>query len=196
MERLGPILRIERAIRGHFRRRLKLAALNSGELLEKLKSIRHPNLMSVYEFDDKYVYVEYIDGLILSNRSPNCPNHHTQCWIDTHKSIDLSPILDAVRTLHANGICHGDITSHNVMIRKDGTPKLIDLTCSLPRRAAFVERDLAMFAAIEREVNVGEQSVTDATSIEREVDGDEQSVTDAQSIDEWMDRIESELKAL
>jgi serine/threonine protein kinase len=196
MERLGPIIRIRRVIKGHFRRRLKLNMLNSGELLEKLKTIRHPNLMSVYDFDEEYVYVEYIDGLILSNRSPNCPDQHTQCWLDTHKDVDLSPILDAVKTLHNNGICHGDITSHNIMIRKDGTPKLIDLTCSLPKRAAFVARDLAMFATIEAEVTGADQSVNDEAGIECKLDDDAGSVANASLIEEWLEQIEYELKDL
>lgn len=151
-DRLGPILRVPRQLKGKFRRSLKGAYLESGELLDKLKTIRHPNLMSVYEYDDDYVYVELVDGLVLSNRSPFCPPHHTECYLDTGKPIDLAPIESAIRHLHANGISHADVTSHNILVTEDGVPKLIDLVCSLPKKKAFVARDLKMFADLEREI--------------------------------------------
>lgn len=131
---------------------MKGAYLESGELLDKLKTIRHPNLMSVYEYDDEYVYVEYVDGLVLSNRSPHCPAHHTECYIDTAEQVDLSPIREAILHLHANGVCHADVTSHNIMVTRDGTLKLIDLVCALPKKRAFIKRDLEMFADLEREI--------------------------------------------
>src|SRR5690606_19806558 len=85
-ERFGPILRLPRKLKGQFKRPVKRAHLESGDLLERLSQVRHPNLMKVYEFDDDYVYVEYIDGLVLSNKHPNCPPHHTDCFINHAKS--------------------------------------------------------------------------------------------------------------
>lgn len=148
----GPILRVPRRLRGKFRRRLKDAYLRSGEVLDTLKTVRHPNLMSVYDYDDEYVYVEYVDGLVLSNRGHNCPAHHTRSYLDVAAGIDLSPIRDALAHLHANGVCHTDVTSHNVMVTRDGILKLIDLTCCLPRRRTYVRRDNRMFAELEREI--------------------------------------------
>ena len=150
--RLGPIVQLSRKIKGQYRRPLKRAYLESGELLDKLKTIRHPNLMTVYDYDDDFVYVEYIDGLVLSNRSPFCPPHHTECYIDHVYEVDLTPIKDAILHLHANGIAHSDVTSHNIMVTRDGTLKLIDLTCCLPPRKDFLKRDLIMYEDLENEI--------------------------------------------
>lgn len=150
--RLGPIVQLSRKIKGQYRRPLKRAYLESGELLDKLKTIRHPNLMTVYDYDDDFVYVEYIDGLVLSNRSPFCPPHHTECYIDHVYEVDLTPIEDAILHLHANGIAHSDVTSHNIMVTRDGTLKLIDLTCCLPPRKDFLKRDLIMYEDLENEI--------------------------------------------
>lgn len=150
--RFGPILRVPRRLRGRFRRSLKATYLKSGELLDTLKTLRHPNLMSVYDYDDAYVYVEYIDGLVLSNRRPHCPTHHMQSYIDIAESIDLTPIRDAIGHLHASGLCHTDVTSHNIMATRDGTLKLIDLVCCLPRKRTYIRRDFRMFAELEHEI--------------------------------------------
>lgn len=150
--RFGPILRVPRRLRGKFRRPMKAAYLRSGEVLDTLKTVRHPNLMSVYDYDDEYVYVEYIDGLVLSNRRPHCPAHHVRSYLDIARNVDLTGIRDAIAHLHANGVCHTDVTSHNILVTRDGTLKLIDLVCCLPRKRAYARRDHQMFAELEREI--------------------------------------------
>jgi serine/threonine protein kinase len=151
--------------------------LESGYLLGKLTQIRHPNLMKVYEYDDEYVYVEYIEGLVLSNKHPNCPPHHTDCYIDHVTTVDLSPIRAAVECLHANGVCHSDVNSHNVLVTQDGTLKLVDMICSLPRRKPFVERDFSMLEIVKQELSPYVR-VLDHPSVD---------------IDVWLNDIENEL---
>lgn len=152
VDRFGPVMRLPRKIKGKYRRPLKREYLENGKLLDKLKEVRHPNLMSIYDYDDEYVYVEHISGLVLSNRSPFCPPQHTRCYIDYVDSIDLSPIKAAIQHLHAHGIAHSDVTSHNIMVTDDGALKLIDLICCLPPRRDFIRRDLKMFEDLEQEI--------------------------------------------
>jgi serine/threonine protein kinase len=176
-DRFGPILRLPRKLKGQFKRPVKGAHLESGYLLERLTHLRHPNLMKVYEFDDEYVYVEYIEGLVLSNKHPNCPPHHTDCYIDHVRTVDLSPVRAAVEYLHANGVCHSDVNSHNILVTQDGVLKLIDMICCLPKRKAFVERDFSMLEVVKKELS-SHVRVLDHPSVD---------------IDVWLKDVESEL---
>jgi serine/threonine protein kinase len=150
--RLGSILRLPRRLKGKFKRSVKRTHLESGYLLNRLIQLRHPNLMKVYEYDDDFVYVEYIEGLVLSNKHPNCPAHHSDCYVDHVQTVDLSPIRAALEYLHANGVCHSDVNSHNVLVAQDGTLKLIDIICCLPKRQPLVERDFAMLDTVKTEL--------------------------------------------
>ena len=175
--RFGPILRLPRKLKGQFKRPVKRAHLESGDLLERLTRLRHPNLMKVYDYDDEFVYVEHIDGLVLSNKHPNCPPRHTDCHIDHVEVVDLAPIRDALEYLHSHGVCHSDVNSHNVLVTKDGTLKLIDIICSLPKRPSFVARDFVMLETVKKELSPYVR-VFDRVSID---------------IDKWLNDTENEL---
>ena len=178
--RFGPILRLPRQLKGRFKRSAKRTHLQSGDLLHRLTELRHPNLMKVYEFDDEYVYVEYIDGLVLSNKHPNCPEQHADCYIEHVESVDLAPIRSALEYLHGNGVCHSDVNSHNVLVTSDGILKLIDVICCLPKRKELVERDFSMLEVVKQELSPYVR-VLDHPSVD---------------IDSWMDEIEKELAQL
>jgi serine/threonine protein kinase len=68
-------------------------------------------------------------------------------------TVDLSPIRAALEYLHANGVCHSDVNSHNVLVTQDGTPKLIDIICCLPKQKPLVERDFAMLDIVKNELS-------------------------------------------
>jgi serine/threonine protein kinase len=178
--RFGPILRLPRRLKGKFKRSAKRTHLESGDLLSRLRELRHPNLMKVYDYDVDYVYVEYIEGLVLSNKHPNCPAQHSDCYIENVDSVDLSPIRAALEYLHANGVCHSDVNSHNILVTPDGTLKLIDIICCLPKRKSLVERDFSMLDVVKQELSRYVR-VLDHPSVE---------------IDRWLSEIDDELARL
>jgi serine/threonine protein kinase len=108
--------------------------------------------MTVYGYDDKWVWVEYIEGLPLSNRGEFAPPQHKRCFLDSATAVDLRPIWRAVRHMHSNGLCHTDINSHNIMVRPDGTMKLIDTICCLPYKRRIAKRDRMRYEKLAEEI--------------------------------------------
>jgi len=60
------------------------AIIRSGEVLRKMKENPHPNVMRIFDFDDDWLYVEFIDGVVLDNRSRHAPepDRRRPCWRD------------------------------------------------------------------------------------------------------------------
>ena len=91
-------------------------------------SVRHPNLIDVYDFaTDRYgrpYYVmELASGETLSERLGSGPLSLFQC-------LDVAiRLADAVAAIHAAGYLHRDIKSDNVLLSSNGRriePKLVD----------------------------------------------------------------------
>lgn len=100
---------------------------------QRIVDIHHPNVVKAYEaFKEKgtaYLVMELIDGVPLSR------------WLDA-ASIDeaallrtLNGLLDALQAIHAvpspdgavtKYLIHRDLKPDNIMMRKDGTPVIID----------------------------------------------------------------------
>ena len=99
---------------------------------ERLKAIRHPNLMQIYDIvqegDIPLIFEEYIDGMTLEGAG-------------IMKSLGVKRVLrqlcDGVEALHSIGIIHRDLTLQNVMLDRTGTVKIIDFNIS----KAFRKRD-------------------------------------------------------
>lgn len=110
------------------------SVIRSGQVLELLKNNPHPAMARVYDYDDDFVYMEYINGTILSNANRFAPAQwkQTQCYLDSHHSVDITPIEDAVEFLHSIGVAHTDITTFNIMVDHTGHCKLIDLLGAVP----------------------------------------------------------------
>jgi serine/threonine-protein kinase len=91
--------------------------------------MQHPNIPKLVDFIDLkereqlYIVMEFIEGRTLE--------HHIYSeigLIPERKALPLFlEVLNTVDYLHNNGILHLDIKSNNVMMRSDGTIKLIDL---------------------------------------------------------------------
>jgi TolA-binding protein len=98
--------------------------------------LRHPNLLSLYDYaggDERpYLVMEYVSGGSLAER------------IASGRAIDCSrlaaELLGAVAHIHAAGIVHRDIKPQNILLRPDGSVKLIDFGIALPPDATSLTR--------------------------------------------------------
>ena len=96
-----------------------------------LSRVLHPHLVRVRDFgsfraDDAlshFYTADFIEGTALAN----------QKFTDTPaiKQVVVE-VLDALATLHALGIRHGDVTPDNILVESSGRTTLIDLGCARP----------------------------------------------------------------
>ncbi len=88
--------------------------------------LMHPNVVSVFEFDDAgdtaFIAMEYIDGVDLRTY---IQQHNCKVPLDQVHSI-LKQLLSALEYAHAQGVVHRDIKPANVFMMRDGTVKLGD----------------------------------------------------------------------
>lgn len=94
-----------------------------------LSKLNHPNIIKVLESfsanNTEYYVMEYIDGSSLHDYTES---HN---GLSESESITLiSTIANAVSYMHNNKMLHLDIKPSNIMLRKDGTPILIDFGLS------------------------------------------------------------------
>ena len=87
-------------------------------------ALKHPNIGVIYEVDEvdgvDFIAMELIEGEMLSdllNRGPLPPE----------RAIDIGiEMADGLADAHDRGIVHRDLKPGNVMITKNGHPKIID----------------------------------------------------------------------
>lgn len=123
---------------------LKLVTAGSPGLLDRLSSefrllreLRHPHLIEVLDFArlgrnpeeplGAYYTAEVVPGRPLSEL---LAGQSRPRWIEL-RGI-LADALSALRYLHQAGLCHGDFTPANLIVRPDGRGVLIDLSCGSP----------------------------------------------------------------
>ncbi len=92
--------------------------------VELATRLRHPNIARVYEAgavgDLRYFAMEFVDGPNLADHVQwTCPNRRQV--IELMRTIAL-----AVQEAHQAGIIHRDLKPTNIMLTRDGTPKVCD----------------------------------------------------------------------
>jgi hypothetical protein len=105
------------------------AALRREERL--LRSLRHQNLVQLLDSGDRdghaFIVLAEEDGLSLE-RLPAA----WRASMGQHTLIELlEPLLSALESVHQAGFLHGDISPRNILLRRDGTPVLLDFASAV-----------------------------------------------------------------
>ena len=82
-----------------------------------LARLRHPHIVEVYEIEDDFIVMEYINGKPLESTGP--PHERLKTLIQ---------LADAVAYAHGEGVLSRDIKPDNVLINREGDVKLIDFS--------------------------------------------------------------------
>jgi uncharacterized protein YjiK len=93
---------------------------------QTLARFNHPNIVRVYRFfqarNTGYIVLHYEEGQSLKGWLRSLGRAPRQHELDRL----VEPLLDALETVHAADYLHRDIAPDNIMIRRDGSPVLID----------------------------------------------------------------------
>lgn len=93
---------------------------------EALAKCSHPGIVDVVDYFEEngtaYAVLGYVEGQQLGQWLDGLGHPPLQDEIDKI----LGPILDALQAVHAAKLLHLDIAPDNILIRRDGTPCLID----------------------------------------------------------------------
>ncbi len=89
-----------------------------------LASLNHPNIAAIHGFDDsdgtRFLVMEYVEGETLGSHLKNGP-------VAVEDALDIAKqIAEALEAAHEQGVIHRDLKPANVMIREDGTVKVLD----------------------------------------------------------------------
>jgi len=92
--------------------------------VKSLAALRHPNIVTIHSFEEAdgfaFYTMELVKGKTLDALLPN-----KGLPLDEWFRIAV-PVADAVSHAHAQGIVHRDLKPTNIMLDRDGTPKVLD----------------------------------------------------------------------
>jgi serine/threonine protein kinase/Flp pilus assembly protein TadD len=93
---------------------------------EALAKCEHPGIVDVVDYFEEngtaYAVLGYVEGQQLGQWLDSLGRPPTQAELDRV----FMPLLDALETVHAARLLHRDIAPDNILIRRDGSPCLID----------------------------------------------------------------------
>src|SRR5262249_38905629 len=89
-----------------------------------LASLNHPNIAAIYDVEEsdgnRCLVLEYVEGETLADRLK-------RGRIPLSEALNICrQIADALEAAHEKGIVHRDLKPRNVMIRTDGSVKVLD----------------------------------------------------------------------
>jgi tetratricopeptide (TPR) repeat protein len=107
---------------------------------EVLASLNHPNIATVYGFEDSgeigALVMELVEGPTLADRI-------TQGPIPLSEALPIAKqIAQALGAAHEQGIVHRDLKPANIKVRPDGTVKVLDFGLAKPTEASRAPGDL------------------------------------------------------
>jgi TRAP-type mannitol/chloroaromatic compound transport system substrate-binding protein len=114
----------------------------------------HPNVVRVTDIFEAngtaYMVLSYETGQSLKAWLDKLDRAPSQSELDTL----LTPLLDALAYVHAQGLLHRDIAPDNILLRHDGSPCLIDFGAA---RQAVAQRSQLMSAIVKTGYSPPEQ---------------------------------------
>ena len=102
-----------------------------------ISSLNHPNICTLHDVGPNYLVMELVEGQTLAERI-------REGAIPLEESLNVGKqIADALEAAHEKGVVHRDLKPGNVMIRNDGSVKVLDfgLAKVAPRGAASDPED-------------------------------------------------------
>ena len=89
------------------------------------RQITHKNVVRIYDFGEangfKFFTMEWIDGESLRD------SIRRRGKVSPEEALPLArQMLEALQEAHREGVVHRDLKPHNVMIDRDGTPRILD----------------------------------------------------------------------
>ncbi len=111
---------------------LKHEFFENEELVRRFKNeskaislLDNPDIIKVVDVnigeEEKYIVVEYIDGITLKEY---IDNRKVLSWQETVQFVSV--ILSAIGYAHKSGIIHRDLKPQNIMLLRDGSLKIMD----------------------------------------------------------------------
>ena len=114
---------------------------------DRLARLNHPNIVHFinYHIDDAgniYLIMEYADGYSLEDYIKNVSG----LIVEEKICAFFEPLLDAFDYAHKHKIIHKDIKPSNIIITKEGVPKILDfgIAAILDDRGESEDKDVIM----------------------------------------------------
>jgi serine/threonine protein kinase len=87
-------------------------------------AVNHPAIAQIYEIEDEtdlfFIVMEFVDGSTVRQLAERAE-------LDALSAVEIGiQVGDALSRAHAAGIVHRDIKSDNIMVTRDGHPKVLD----------------------------------------------------------------------
>ncbi|PWT85229.1 MAG: hypothetical protein C5B58_03390 [Acidobacteria bacterium] len=96
---------------------------------QAVAALRHPNIVQVYDVGDvdgrPYFTMELIEGGDLAGKLQGAPQPALEA------AALIATLADAIHFAHQNGIVHRDLKPGNILITRDGAPKVTDFGLAL-----------------------------------------------------------------
>jgi serine/threonine protein kinase len=103
---------------------IKVSAQQFSERFERearvIASLNHANICTLYDVGPNYLVMEFVEGGTLSAQIKTGA-------IPLDESLRIATqIADALAAAHARGVTHRDLKPGNIMIKPEGTVKVLD----------------------------------------------------------------------
>jgi eukaryotic-like serine/threonine-protein kinase len=103
---------------------IKVSAAQFSERFEReakaIAALNHPNICTLYDVGPNYLIMELVEGQSLAERIK-------QGAIPLDESLVIAKqVADALEAAHQKGITHRDLKPGNIVIKPDGTVKVLD----------------------------------------------------------------------
>jgi tetratricopeptide (TPR) repeat protein/tRNA A-37 threonylcarbamoyl transferase component Bud32 len=121
-KRLNRVVALKMVLAGAHAAPEQLARFNSEA--ESVAQLQHPNIVQIYEVGEHdglpYFSLEYVEGGSLTEKLAGKP----QPFRDAAQLVET--LAAAMACAHLHGIIHRDLKPGNVLLTKDGQPKITD----------------------------------------------------------------------